>query len=175
MIILIYGPMFSGKTSENLRLLERAYIAKKKVVLLRPKTDSRTFLSHSVKDTEWLEQKFVDLDQFDASSYQVVSLDEGQFFKGLKDFCVKWSLAGKQIIVSALSASSESEMFEEIVKLVPHCEQIVKLNAICVECGQEANYTYFLAGNKTEKVAVGGSESYTALCAKCYFEKRITI
>jgi thymidine kinase len=171
MITVILGNMFSGKTSELLRLLERYQIAKKRVILLRPKTDTRPFLSHSAKDTAWLEQQFVDLDQFDATDYDVVGLDEGQFHNGLKDFCVKWSLAGKTILVSALHASSESEMFEEIVRLIPHCDQIIKLNAICMECGNEANYTKYLAGNKTEQVAVGGSESYTALCARCYFAK----
>ena len=173
MITLVCGPMFSSKSTRLIGLLERSQIAKKRVILLRPKTDTRPFLSHSAKDTAWLEQRFVDLDQFDASEYDVIGLDEGQFHKGLKDFCVKWSLAGKTILVAALHASSESEMFEEIVNLIPHCEHIVKLNSVCIECGSDfGNYTHYLAGNKTEQVAVGGSESYTALCAKCYFAKQ---
>lgn len=170
MISLIFGPMFSGKTSELLRRLERASVARKKVVLLRPGNDSRPFLSHSPKDTSWLEERFVeDLSQFDASDYDVIGVDEGQFHNGLKDFCLKYSLRGRQVVVSALHATSECEMFEPIVEVLPYCEEIEKLNAVCTRCGaNEAGYTFYLAGNKTEKVAVGGSEEYTALCDRCY-------
>lgn len=170
MINLICGSMFSGKTTELLRLLERAYLAGKKTILLRPKIDSRPFLTHSIKNTSWLEEQFVNINEFDATQYDVIGIDEGQFHKGIKDFCLKYSLMNKKIVVSALHATSESEMFEEIIGLIPCCEEIIKLNAICTRCGSEfGNYTYYLSGNKTEKIAVGGSESYTALCAKCYY------
>ena len=174
MIKLIFGPMYSGKTTELIRLLERAYIAGKKVIMLRPKIDTRGFLTHSKKDTSWLKEEFVDLATFDASEYDVIGVEEGQFHKGLKDFCVKYSLMGssamgRQVVVSALHATSESEMFEEIIALIPYCEGIIKLNAVCTECGsEEGNYTYFMAGNKIEKVAVGGADIYTALCGACY-------
>lgn len=169
MITLVLGPMFSGKTTELIRQLERAHIANKRVVLLRPKLDTRPFLSHSSKDTPWLEEQFVDLKDFDATKYDVVGVDEGQFHKGLKTFCKKYGLTGRRIVISALHATSECEMFEEIVSVIPYCEEIIKLNAVCTKCGSEAaNYTYFLAGNKTDKVAVGGSDSYTALCSVCY-------
>jgi thymidine kinase len=170
MISLIFGPMFSGKSTELLRRLERAHIANKRVIMLRPLTDTRSFLSHSERNNDWLKQEFVELEKFDASKYDVIGIDESQFFSGLKEFCLKYSLAGKRVIVSALHATSESEMFEEIVKLLPYCEEIVKLNAICTKCGaDDATYTLHLAGSKTDKVAVGGTEAYAARCDKCYF------
>lgn len=169
MISLVMGPMFSGKTTELLRRLERSYLGNKKVILLRPKLDTRSFLSHSATNTQWLEEKFVDLQEFDATKYDVVGIDEGQFHKGLKEFCKKYGLTERKIIVSALHATSEAEMFDEIVSVVPYCEEIMKLNAVCTKCGSEmGNYTYFLAGNKTEKIAVGGSDAYTSLCGVCY-------
>ena len=101
MIVLIMGPMFSGKTTELIRQLERAHIANKRVVLLRPKLDTRPFLSHSTKETKWLEEQFVDLSEFNATKYDVIGIDEGQFHKGLKSFCKKYGLTGKKIVVSA--------------------------------------------------------------------------
>jgi thymidine kinase len=170
MISLIMGPMFSGKTTELLRQLERAQVAKKKTILLRPKIDTRPFLSHSEKDNGWLKQEFVDLATFDAADFDVVGIDEGQFFEGLKDFCLKYSLQGKRIIISALLSSSECQLFDPIVQILPYCDEIIKLSAICTKCGSEqGNYTYYLAGTKTEKVSVGGLNEYTALCDKCYF------
>ena len=169
MISLVFGPMFSGKTTELLRHLERAALAKRRVVLLRPKVDVRPFLSHSGRECAWLTQRFVDLKDFDASEYDVIGIDEGQFFEGLKDFCVKCSKAGKKVVVSALHATSECDMFTPIIQLLPYCEEIVKLNAVCTKCGSEyGNYTYFLAGAKTDQVSVGGKEEYTALCKDCY-------
>jgi len=171
MISLVCGPMFSGKTTEVIRRLERAHIAKKEVILLRPPTDTRDFLSHSEQDVSWLRKMNTTLVRLDASTFDVIGIDEGQFQEGLKDFCVKHSLMGKHVIVSALHATSESEMFDPIIELIPYCEEIEKLNAVCMNCGSDfGSYTFYTAGKKTEKIAVGGSETYTALCDKCYHD-----
>jgi thymidine kinase len=170
MISLIIGPMFSGKTTELLRQLERAQVAKKRAILLRPKIDTRGFLSHSEKENKWLKQEFVDLATFDASSFEFIGIDEGQFFDGLKDFCLKCSLEGKRVVISALLSTSECQLFDPIVQILPYCDEIIKLTAVCTKCGSErGNYTYYLAGAKTEKVSVGGLNEYTALCDVCYF------
>lgn len=173
MIELIMGPMFGAKTTTLLTKLERATFAKKKVILLRPSTDTRGFLSHSGKTIDNIDEAFVpDLMDYDTNGYEVIGIDEGQFHKRLKDFCIKESLNGKQIYISALHATSESEMFEQIIEVLPYCESIIKLNAICTNCGSEyGNYTYFKGGQKTEKVVVGGTQEYTALCEKCYFDE----
>jgi len=172
MIDLVIGSMFSGKTTELLRRLERAHIGKRKTILLRPIADSRTFLTHLDRKDLWLETQFVkDLKDFDFSGYNTIGIDEGQFHNGLVQFCIAASLKNKQVIISALHATSEAQMFESIVELIPHCDNIIKLNAVCIDCGSEhGNYTYRLAGIKSEKVEVGGSESYKAVCRKCYFE-----
>jgi thymidine kinase len=173
-ISLIIGPMMSGKTSELLTKLERAYIAKKKVILIRPTIDNRKFLSHSGKNIKGFEEIFVsDLLDFDITNYDVLGIDEGQFHTFLKNFCIQASLKGKDIYISALHATSESEMFEQIIEVLPYCDYITKLNAICIDCGSElGNYTFFKNGSKTEKVTVGGAEEYVALCEKCYFKRR---
>jgi thymidine kinase len=170
MISLICGAMYSGKTTEVIRRLHRAHIAGKKTILLRPITDTRGFLSHSGLNISWLEEKFVEnLNNFNTNGLNTVGIDEGQFHKGLTNFCVNNSLAGKHIIISALHATSECEMFQNIAEIIPYCEEIEKLNAVCTKCGSDfGNYTFYTAGEKTDKIVVGGSESYTALCDRCY-------
>jgi thymidine kinase len=165
--------MFSSKTTTLLTKLERAYIAKKNVVLLRPTTDSRGFLSHSNRKLEFIPEIFVeDLLVADVSSYDVVGIDEGQFHKHLKDFCIRESLKGKHIYISALHATSESVMFEQIIETLPYCDDIIKFNAICTKCGSEyGNYSFYKGSGKIEKVVVGGTNEYTALCQKCYFKE----
>lgn len=171
MITLIIGPMFSGKTSELVRLLVRASIAGKKVILLRPEKDTRKFLTHDNKEYS-LEEKFVD----DINShikelkeYDVIGIEEGQFFPHLLGACNLLAGDGKEIIISALNGTSESESFDVIQELIPHVESIIKLNAICTECGSEyGSYSFYRAGNKTDKVKVGDIHEYTALCRNCY-------
>jgi thymidine kinase len=174
MITLIMGSMYSGKTTEMLRVLERGRWAGKKIVLLRPKKDTRPFLSHSVKDISWLKELFVDLKAFEANEYDIVGIDEAQFAHGLKDFCLKYSSKKCKIVLSALHATSECEMFDPIIEIIPYCEEIIKLNAVCTGCGSEqGNYTFFKGGAKSEKVVVGGTDKYTALCAECYNQERM--
>jgi len=171
MITLILGPMHSGKTTELLRRLERFHLAQKPTVLLRPSIDSRPFLTHSPKDVSWLKEEFVSsLVDYDIGDYSAVGLDEGQFHLGLSEFCKKYAPTNKNIIISGLVATSESEMFGSMVETIPFCDKIIKLNAVCTGCGSEfGSYTYYTAGKKTDKIVVGGTESYTALCSRCYF------
>ena len=125
MITLIIGSMFSGKTSELLTKLERASIAKRRVVMLRPGVDNRGFLSHSGRKINGFKEVFTeDLLEFDMSNYDVIGIDEGQFHKHLKEFLIKANKLNKDVYISALHATSESEMFEEIIHAIPYCENI---------------------------------------------------
>jgi thymidine kinase len=173
MITLILGPMHSGKTTELLRRLERFYLAQKSTILLRPSIDSRPFLTHSPKDVSWLQEEFVSsLVGYDISGNSAIGIDEGQFHIGLADFCRTYASTDKNIVISALSATSEAEMFDSVVETIPYCDKMIKLNAVCTSCGSEfGSYTYYTIGKKTDKVVVGGPEAYTSLCACCYFER----
>lgn len=169
MIKLIIGPMFSGKTSELLRLLVRAKIAGKKVILLRPETDTREFLTHDGKGTE-IEERFVNIIQFkDYLEYDVIGVDEGQFIQNLSYQVNLLSDVGKEIIISGLNGTSERTTFESIQNLIPQAEEIIKLNAICSSCGSEyGSFTFYKPGKKVEEVIIGGTDCYTALCRDCW-------
>ena len=169
-ITLICGPMYSGKTTEMLRLFLRADLANKKTILLRPYSDTRQYISHSKTDVSWLKYEFVkNLNDFDAIKYDVIGVDEGQFQLGLKDFCKEYAKYRKQIIISALHATSECEMFDSVIEIIPHCDEIIKLNAVCSYCGSDyGSFTFYKGGNKIGKVEVGGQEKYIALCRECY-------
>lgn len=171
--------MFSGKTSEMVRLLVRAQIAGKNVILLRPGIDNRGFLTHDRKNIE-IEEVFVDKiigGVLNILDYDIIGIDEAQFFKypeAVKHINI---LAdnGKEIIIAGLNGTSEREPFDTIQGLIPYAEEIIKLNAICTECGSEYGaYSYFLAGNKQDKVKIGDSHEYIALCRTCYNKRRKT-
>ena len=174
MIRLILGPMFSSKTSQLISELERAKFAKKNVVLIRPKTDDRAFLTHS-GILPPIEEVFLDriTGLGNAASYDVIGIDEGQFFPDLARDVDNIANLGIKVIIAALNSTSEQQPFESVQGLIPLAEEIVKKNAVCMECGSEyATYSYYKAGDKKDKIKTGGSEDYEALCRECYHKKR---
>jgi len=168
--------MFSGKTTAMLSKLERGFIAKKRILLIRPFIDNREFLCHSGKNYSFLEGNEIikkELFNFNVDNYDIIGIDEGQFFNAydndLRNFCLNASHNKKKVYIAALHASSECNMFDSIIKLIPHCDYIEKFNAICTNCGSEiGNYTKYLGKQKDSEVLVGGKNEYTALCRECY-------
>lgn len=174
MIILILGPMMAGKTTELIRLLNREKIAGKDVLLVRPNTDNRGFLTHS-GFVAGIEEVFVDeISEVNYNKYDVIGVDEGQFFKNLSRDANKIADEEKLVIISALNGTSERDVFESVQELIPHAEIIDKKNAVCTECGsQHATFSYYKTGDKTDKVKTGDSHQYEALCRKCYNKKSV--
>jgi len=170
---LIIGPMWSGKSTLMLNRLERATFAKKKVCLIRSNIDDRNFLLHSENSKHLFKKQINEIETNDLTSlcekdiekYDVIGIDEGQFQKHLKDFVLKYH--NKQIYISALNASSEQKMFQEIIDVFPYCESITKLNAVCMECGNDtANYSKCKT-KKDKDILVGSEDNYEATCFSC--------
>ena len=173
MIQLIIGPMFSGKTTELLRRLQRARIAGKKVILLRPQIDTRETITHDeLKTTGSIPQLVLNnLEDFDINSYEYIGIDEGQFFKNLAQNLNIWATNGRHIIVAGLDATSELTPFEEIIQLIPYAEEVTKLNAVCTKCGSDFGaFTKFVGNEKKDKILVGGKGLYEARCRNCWKE-----
>ncbi len=114
MITLIIGPMFSGKTTELLRRLNRDSIAGKKVILIRNNIDKRVILTHDNMSFNRVKVIISDnLSEMDVSYYDVIGIDEGQFFDDLIA-ANQWANKGKNIIIAGLDATSEQKPFGKI-------------------------------------------------------------
>jgi len=170
MITLIIGPMFSGKTTELLRRLNRDRIAGKKVILIRNNIDKREILTHdnlSFGQIKVIITKI--LSEIDVSGYDVIGIDEGQFFDDLMTANI-WANLGKNIMIAGLDATSEQKPFGKILNIIPFCEEVLKLNAVCHKCGSyNASFTYFKGNNKRSDVLIGSENEYEARCRKCMF------
>lgn len=171
MITVITGPMFSGKSTELLRRLERAQIAGRKVLLVRPETDTRGQITHN-RTRVTIEPIFLpSLEFLDPTDYEVIGIDEGQFFPDLPRYANDYAALGKHVIVTGLPLTSECAPFTSITDLLPFAEEIVRLNAICTRCGSEyGSFTHYKPGRKTQEILVGGKDLYEALCRRCYLE-----
>ena len=170
---VIVGSMFSGKSEELIRRLNRAAIARQKVQVFKPIIDSRysveeiashsgrTHLSKPVGSAAELRAQV-------AADTQVVGIDEGQFFDAaLVDIVNELANSGKRVIVAGLDQDYTGRPFEPMPQLLCIAEYITKIHAICVKCGSTANFTQRTVESDA-RVEVGASDKYEARCRKCF-------
>ena len=150
---VICGCMFCGKTDEMLRLLRRFSIAGRRVILVKPRLDTRTEESTvisrsganhpavSVGDSREIEALVGDAD--------IVAIEEGQFFdEGLPDVAERLARAGRQVLVTGLDQDFRGLPFGPMPRLMALADQVTKLTAICVVCGEPATRTQRLIDGK---------------------------
>jgi thymidine kinase len=171
-IEVVCGCMFSGKTEELIRRLRRAQIAQQKVVVFKPRIDTRYSPEHIVSHSEqFLNAKVIeDADEILAlaGDAQVIGIDEGQFFKAnIVDVCNKLADQGKRIIVAGLDQDYRGNPFEPMPQLLAIAEYITKTLAICVVCGNPADRTQ-RKSEQHELVVVGAKDLYEARCRNCH-------
>ena len=171
-IEVICGSMFSGKTEELIRRVRRAQIARQKVELFKPSIDTRYSKNEIVShDSQKLPSRVVkDANEIIPLSLeaQVVAIDEAQFYKkNLVKVAKTLANMGKRVIIAGLDTDFRGEAFQPIPELLAIAEYITKTHAICVICGNPANFTQ----RKTEsadQVVLGTSDIYEARCRNCY-------
>jgi thymidine kinase len=171
-IEVICGSMFSGKTEELIRRVRRAQIARQKVELFKPTIDNRyaddEIVSH---DAQKLPSRVVtDANEILPLSLeaQVVAIDEAQFYKkNLVKICKTLANMGKRVIVAGLDTDYRGEPFKPIPDLLAVAEYITKTHAICVICGNPANFTQRTTKSR-DQVVIGTSDIYEARCRNCY-------
>ena len=173
---VICGCMFCGKTDEMLRLLRRFSIAGRHVILIKPRLDTRTdaltVVSRSgahhtaltVDDAGQIERLVGEAD--------IVAIEEGQFFDDrLPDVVERLADLGKQVLVTGLDTDFRGIPFGPMPRLMALADQVTKLTAICVVCGEPATRTQRLIDGQpvpadSPLIMIGGlgDETYEARC-----------
>ncbi len=175
-IEVIVGSMFSGKTEELIRRLTRARIAKQRVEIFKPQIDTRyseeEVVSHNANSIRSNPVQSASQILFYTSQVDVIGIDEAQFFdEELATVCNQLADAGCRVIVAGLDMDFQGKPFGPIPKLMAIAEYVTKVHAICMECGNLAQYSHRkIAGDKL--VMLGETESYEPLCRNCYLEAR---
>nr|CAD2162316.1 unnamed protein product [Meloidogyne enterolobii] len=171
-IQLIIGPMFSGKTTELFRLATRHTLAGRSVAIIKYRHDIRydstQACTHDHRKMEAFLAENIEEIYETIKNYNVIGIDEGQFFKDLVKYAQDLADIGKIVIIAALNGDYKQEPFPNVTKLIPNAEKIEKLNAVC-HCGQSASFTFRLSTNKRVEI-IGGEELYRAMCRECVFK-----
>jgi thymidine kinase len=172
-IEVICGSMFSGKTEELIRRLRRAQIARQRVQIFKPKIDERYSQDHLVSHSEMrLKSEPVSsadeiLQKIDWRA-EVIGVDEAQFFDArLVQVCNQLADLGKRVVVAGLDKDYLGKPFEPMPQLMAVAEYIEKTLAICMKCGNPANYTQRLV-DSSDRVLVGATGTYEARCRRCF-------
>lgn len=171
-IEVIAGSMFSGKTEELIRRLKRAKIARLKVEIFKPAMDTRysiaevvshdenSILSTPVENSGNIMLLTGDVD--------VIGIDEAQFFdNGLIDVSISLANMGIRVIIAGLDMDFKGKPFGPIPGLMAVADHITKVHAICMRCGDVAQFSYRFS--KADKlVLLGEKDEYEPLCRSCY-------
>jgi thymidine kinase len=175
-IEVVCGSMFSGKTEELIRRLKRAKIANLKVEIFKPGVDVRydevKIVSH---DTNVIHSTPIDNSQkmlLLAQGVDVVGVDEAQFFDiELPGVCETLALQGIRVIVAGLDMDFQRNPYGPMPSILAKADYITKLHAICVKCGNIANYSYRKVPNE-DQLMLGELDAYEPRCRYCYEEKK---
>ncbi|MBE0634996.1 thymidine kinase [Candidatus Bipolaricaulota bacterium] len=184
---VITGCMFSGKTDELIRRLERVRISGRSILLFKPSIDDRyadaaivthygrEFAAHQLTPGEETLDQLVAVVGADAlAAANVIAFDEGNFFtERLTDLCQDLVAAGKRVIVAGLDLTFAEEPFGPMGPLMSLADRVDKLQAVCVKCGGVATRSQRLIDGQPAPVdgptiQVGGIGSYEARCRNCY-------
>lgn len=174
---LIIGPMFSGKSTMLLTRYRRYGIAGKNCLLIKYAGDRRyddseecvvthdqlRYRATSCKKLQELDDVIMN------SDYDVICIDEIQFYPDASIYCDKWANAGFIVEACGLSGDFRRKPFEQISLLIPMCEDIEHVKAVCKNSGQDATYSQRISREEEQEV-IGSTDKYQAVSRQCYFK-----
>lgn len=172
-IEVVCGSMFSGKTEELIRRVKRAQFARQTVEIFKPQIDTRydhtQVVSHNnarIQSTPiQASQEMILL----AHDVDVIGIDEAQFFDDeLPAVVTHLAKSGKRVIIAGLDMDFKGVPFGPMSSLLAIADYITKLHAVCVRCGDPAQFSYRLSDNEN-RVLLGELDNYEPRCRHCFY------
>jgi thymidine kinase len=171
-IELILGPMFSGKSTRLIEIIRKSVYQAKKSIMVKFFADKRYSEKSEVVTHDLIKYDSIDCkqlrDSFDKlKNYDVIGIDEGQFFPDLVEVCEELALLKKTVIVAALNGDFRMEPFPVIARLISKCDKIKLLKAYCFHCHKDAKFSLRIV-QSNETVLIGAGEAYKPACRECH-------
>ena len=171
-IELILGPMFSGKSTRLIELMRKYVYKAKKTIMIKYFADQRysdksEVVTHDLIKYDSINCKIL-RDSFDKiKQYDVIGIDEGQFFADLVEVCEELALMGKIVLIAALNGDFRMEPFPVIQRIIPKSDKIKLLKAYCFNCHKDARFSLRIV-QSNETVLIGAGEAYKPACRECH-------
>jgi len=175
-IALFMGPMRAGKSYEIIRLIHQCEILKLKITKIIPSLDSRS--DGEIKSRTGTSSKALKITDLNEVSFEtfietdVFVLDEAQFLKGLSDFVIKCKNSNKTVFISGLDGDFKRNPIGEVLDCIPHCDEVVKLTALCMKelDGTPAIFSYLVNKKNVEGQVLVGDSEFLSLSRKAFLE-----
>ena len=171
-IEVICGSMFSGKTEELIRRLKRAEFANQPILLFKPVMDNR-FADESIMSHKGSKLQAITISNVSEimdiwKGERIVAIDEAQFFEeGIIDVVTTLSNTGVRVLIAGLDMDFKGNPFGFMPQLMAIAEYVTKVHAICVSCGNLAQFSHRIVDDK-DLVLLGAVDSYKPLCRSCF-------
>ena len=171
-IEIILGPMFSGKSTRLIELIRKYTYKAKKTIMIKFFADKRYTEKSEVVTHDLIKYDSIDCknlrDSFDKlKTYDVIGINEGQFFPDLVEVCEELALLKKTIIVAALNGDFRMEPFPVVSRLISKADKIKLLKAYCFHCHKDAKFSLRIV-QSNETVLIGAGEAYKPACRDCH-------
>lgn len=176
---IICGSMFSGKSEELIRCLRRAEFAKQKVMAFKHSLDNRKTIKHVISHNNTKMEAIAirnpkDILDYVGAEIDVIGIDEVQFFDlTIINVILKLIDNGKKLFVAGLDLDFRGIPFGPMPTLMALSDKILKLQAICVNCGSDAHFSQRIVNGEPAKfndpvILPGAEECYQARCRSCF-------
>jgi thymidine kinase len=175
---LIIGPMYAGKSTELIKIINRYKCLNKKITIINHIFNNRygsnglTTHNREKIDKCIILEHLQDLDKNEFENVDVIIIEELQFFDDAYNTIIDWcDNHGKIVVAAGLDGDFMRNPFGDVLKLIPHAEKITKLSALCKKCGDGtlAHFTKRIT-NDCQTTLVGSDDIYEAVCRKHYCE-----
>lgn len=171
--------MFAGKTEELIRRARRALYAKRSIQVFKPRIDNRfdaaMVVSHQGIQFEATPVAgMAELKSLVKPETETILIEEAQFFDmSVVETVQAFADSGKEVVVAGLDQDFRREPFGPMPRLLAIADEVVKLRAICMVCGEPASHTYRQIDGKPAHwddpiVLIGADERYEARCRRCF-------
>lgn len=174
--------MYAEKSTNLLRQFRRFKLAKKRCLLVKYTGDNRYTDQNYIAthDKVMSSEQAVPCHQLsevevavNLQDYDVICIDEIQFFPDKLLFCQKWRSEGKIVIASGLYANFQRKPFEDLPNLIALADKTEMLTSICHDCVRDQGSTSYRLSDEQDEVVIGGHNKYLPLCQVCYENREI--
>ncbi len=177
-IEVICGSMFSGKTEELIRRLNRAVLARQQVEIFKPAIDKRyheeNIVSHNDNSIRSTAVSVASEILLHVHKGEVVGIDEAQFFDdSILEVVQTLSGKGTRVIIAGLDMDYLGKPFGPMPALMAMAEFVTKVHAICMQCGGLASHSFRLEPSE-DQVLLGAKDQYEARCRTCFSQKQVS-
>lgn len=178
-ITLILGPMGSSKTTTLILAIKRFSQQKKSTIIIKHSGDTRYSVNNIIAHNKISHEAIVCTKLFElvneVKNYDVIGIDEGQFYEDIYQFVIEWVNKGKIFVIAGLDGKENQEVFNHgLLDLIPHAEEVTKLKAVCNKCQADASFTKRRPEHHQiddsglyNADKMGGFEQYAVYCRIC--------